>query len=123
MCKKCSLERFHSRDYWSYWFTETKESICIKIEFNTQRFSLDTNMAAISLFWDTNMAVVTSCENTLLRNVSFLLLEILKRRTVAQTWYYAVGICQSSCQEMMQYGPSLPNISGKFVFLLRRGYT
>ena len=22
-------------------------------------------MAAISLFWDTNMAVVTSCENTL----------------------------------------------------------
>ena len=53
------------RDYWPYWFTETKESICIKIEFNSQRFSLDTNMAAISLFWDTNMAVVMSCENTL----------------------------------------------------------
>ena len=25
----------------------------------------DTNMAAVSLFWDTNMADVTSCENTL----------------------------------------------------------
>ena len=26
-------------------------------------------MAAISLFWDTNMAVVTSCENTLYANI------------------------------------------------------
>ena len=34
------MERFHSRDYGPYWFTETKESICIKIEFNSQRFSL-----------------------------------------------------------------------------------
>ena len=34
------IERFHSRDYRPYWFTETKESICIKIEFNSQRFSL-----------------------------------------------------------------------------------
>ena len=30
------MERFHSRDYRPYWFTETKENICIKIE----RFSL-----------------------------------------------------------------------------------
>ena len=34
------IECFHSRDYRPYWFTETKESICIKIEFNSQRFSL-----------------------------------------------------------------------------------
>ena len=34
------IDRFHSRDYRPYWFTETKESICIKIEFNSQRFSL-----------------------------------------------------------------------------------
>ena len=34
------IERFHSRDYRPYWFTETKESICIKIEFNSQRFGL-----------------------------------------------------------------------------------
>ena len=30
------IERFHSRDYRPYWLTETKESICIKIEFNSQ---------------------------------------------------------------------------------------
>ena len=35
-----TIECFHSRDYRPYWFTETKESICIKIEFNSQRFSL-----------------------------------------------------------------------------------
>ena len=34
------MECFHSRDYQSYWFTETKDSICIKIEFNSQRFGL-----------------------------------------------------------------------------------
>ena len=34
------IERFNSRDYRPYRFTETKESICIKIEFNSQRFSL-----------------------------------------------------------------------------------
>ena len=37
---KWPIECFHSRDYRPYWFTETKESICIKIEFNSQRFSL-----------------------------------------------------------------------------------
>ena len=39
-CNCTLIERFHSRDYRPYWFTETKESICIKIEFNSQRFSL-----------------------------------------------------------------------------------
>ena len=34
------IECFHSRDHRPYWFTETKESICKKIEFNSQRFSL-----------------------------------------------------------------------------------
>ena len=28
------IERFHSRDQQPYWITETKESLCIKIEFN-----------------------------------------------------------------------------------------
>ena len=37
---KTTIERFHSPGYWPYWFTETKESTCIKIEFNSQRFSL-----------------------------------------------------------------------------------
>ena len=35
-----SIEHSHLRDYRPNWFTETKESICIKIEFNPQRFSL-----------------------------------------------------------------------------------
>ena len=35
-----SIERFHSRDYRPYWFTDTKESFSIKIEFNSQGFSL-----------------------------------------------------------------------------------
>ena len=34
------IDRFHSRDQRPYWFNETKESICIKIEFNSQRVSL-----------------------------------------------------------------------------------
>ena len=34
------IECFQSRDYRPYCFTETKGSICIKIEFNSQRFSL-----------------------------------------------------------------------------------
>ena len=51
---KRTIEHFHSRDHWPYCFTETKESICIKIEFNSQRLSLGHHMA-----------VVTSCENTL----------------------------------------------------------
>ena len=34
------MERFHSRDQQPYWITETKESICIKIESNSRRISL-----------------------------------------------------------------------------------
>ena len=34
-----------------------------KPEFNSHRIGLDTNMAAVSLFWDTIMAPATSCEN------------------------------------------------------------
>ena len=42
------IEGFHSRDYRPYWFTETKESICIKIEFNSrsQRFKAGFHMIA-----------------------------------------------------------------------------
>ena len=40
LAKDKNIERFYSRDYWPYWFTATKESICIEIEFNFQGFSL-----------------------------------------------------------------------------------
>ena len=36
-----STECFHSRDEQPYWITETKESICIKIEFNSLGISLE----------------------------------------------------------------------------------
>ena len=36
---------------------------------STKRFSRNTNIAAISLFWDTNMAEVTSCENAMLMQI------------------------------------------------------
>ena len=34
------MEGFHSRDQEPCWITETKESICIKIEFKSQRICL-----------------------------------------------------------------------------------
>ena len=34
------MERFHSRDQQPYLITETKEIICIKIEFNSRRINL-----------------------------------------------------------------------------------
>ena len=35
-----NIDHFHSRDQQPYWFNETKESICIKIEFSSKRVSL-----------------------------------------------------------------------------------
>ena len=49
-CGKCASGKFIG----------TKENVCIIKEFNS-------NMAAVSLFWDTNMAAVKSCESTLFR--------------------------------------------------------
>ena len=58
------MECFHSRGQHLCKFIGTKESVCIRKEFNSLVW--DTNVAAVLLFWDTNMAAVTSCENTLL---------------------------------------------------------
>ena len=45
----------------------TKESVYIRKEFNSHRIGTglawNISMAALSLFWDTNMDPVTSCEN------------------------------------------------------------
>ena len=56
------IECFHSRGQHLCKFIGTKESICIREEFNSHKIG----MAAVSLFWDTNMATVTSCVNSLL---------------------------------------------------------
>ena len=65
--KMTSIEYFHSRGQHICKFIGTKESVCIRKEFHSQRTDLG-NMATVSLFWDTNMAAVTSCENTLYVN-------------------------------------------------------
>ena len=57
------IERFHSRGRHTCRFTETKESVYIRKEFNSHRTgSVGTpTWPPFNLFW--NMATVTSCEN------------------------------------------------------------
>ena len=64
LCPLVKIECFHSRGQHICKFIGTKESVCIRKEFNSQRTGLGHQNAAVSLFWDTNMAAVTSCENT-----------------------------------------------------------
>ena len=42
-----------------YW---NKGKRLLKKKFNSHRIGMDTTMAAVSLFWNINMAPVTSCE-------------------------------------------------------------
>ena len=60
-----TIERFHSLGQHLCRFIGTKERVYIKKEFNSTRLSWNTNMAAVSLFCNKNMATVTSCENAL----------------------------------------------------------
>ena len=46
-------------------FTAIKDSVCIKRSSTPTGLIRNTNVAPVSLFWDTNMAAVTSCENTI----------------------------------------------------------
>ena len=62
--------------------TETKDDFCIKnrFQFPEEWFGtpLYTNMAAISLFWNTNMTAVTSSENVLY----LLLWDLIKKKLI-----------------------------------------
>ena len=51
-----SIDRFHSRDQRPYWFNETKESIYIKIEFNSQRVSLVHQYGRRDVMWKRSIA-------------------------------------------------------------------
>ena len=66
------IERFHSRGQQPCKFIGTKESFYIRKEFNSHRIVLGHQHAgaAVSLFWDTNMAAVTSYENTLYNKIT-----------------------------------------------------
>ena len=52
------IKRFHSRDQRPYWFTKTKDDFRIKLKFNPRGMAWYTNMAAVSLFWNTNMVAI-----------------------------------------------------------------
>ena len=51
------IERFHS--------LEEKKAFAEEKSSTSTGLSYYTNMAAVSSFWNTNMAAVTSCENAL----------------------------------------------------------
>ena len=57
------MKRFHLCDQHLCKSIGTKESIYIRKEFNSHRIGFDTMMPAVSLFWNTNIASVTSSEN------------------------------------------------------------
>ena len=63
------IECFHSRGQHLCKFNETRESVSIKKEFNSHRIGLGHQHGRRFIVWDTNMAAVTSCENTLLCKV------------------------------------------------------
>ena len=58
-------ERFHSRGQQLCKFIGTKEGVCIRKEFKSHRIGLGHQHGRLFIVWDTNMAAVTSCENTL----------------------------------------------------------
>ena len=55
-----SIERFHARGRQACKVIGTKESVHARKELNATGLVWNTNMIAISLFYDTNMAAVTS---------------------------------------------------------------
>ena len=57
--------RFHSRDQQLCKFIKQKETFTEKKSSTPTGFVWYTYMAALLLFWSTNMAAVTSCENAL----------------------------------------------------------
>ena len=67
--------------------------------FHSRRIGLDTNMAAISLFWDTNMANVRSRENALHAHVNVLLktVDLEFCLTIIRTSSFEEGLSRRTC--------------------------
>ena len=59
------IERFHSRDQLYANLLEQKKAFTWEKSSTPRGFTGYTNMAVVSLFRNTNMAAVTSCENAL----------------------------------------------------------
>ena len=66
-----SIECFHSRGQHLCKFIGTRESVCIRKEFKSHRIGLGHQHGRRFIVWDTNMAAVTSCENTLYVTLHF----------------------------------------------------
>ena len=63
---QASIERFLSRDQQISKFITTEQSVYVQKKGSTPTAPVwDTNMATVSLFGDTNMAIVTSSRNAL----------------------------------------------------------
>ena len=60
------IERFHSHDQQPCKFMEQKKVFRQKKSSTPTGLVWYTNMAAVSLFWNINVATVASCENTVL---------------------------------------------------------
>ena len=62
-------------------FIGTKESVYREKSLTPTRLVCNTNMAAVSLFWNTNIAAVTSCENALCTELHKLKSELHKLKS------------------------------------------
>ena len=65
------IRRFHSRGQPLCNFIGAKESSYMRKEFNYHRIGLLLQHPPFSLFCNTNMAAVASCENALYRIIAF----------------------------------------------------
>ena len=80
--EKARIECLQSRGQHLCNFIGTKESVFMKKEFKTPTGLVwDTNIAAISLFWNTNLVTMTSCKNTLFK-FGLIILKFCKREVV-----------------------------------------
>ena len=60
-----NIERFHSRGQHLCYLLKQNKAFAYEKSSSTIGLARNTNMAAGLLFWNTNMAAVTSCENAL----------------------------------------------------------
>ena len=70
------IECFYSRGQHLCKFIGTRESVCIRKEFNSHRIGLGHQHGRRFIVWDSNMAAVTSCENTLWTCCYYFLLSL-----------------------------------------------
>ena len=72
----------------------TKESFCIRKEFNSHRIYLGHQHGRRFIVLDTNMAVVTSCDNTLYERMGILLVDVHERLGKS-----VISACKIDCEQ------------------------